>query len=184
MCIRDSFDGMVINLIFSQFEPRKQRKGDNETGYQNRWRVLRWAGSKHFCKTSMYLKSKDLNRKKISCSSVVVLFTFLWNCSVCKILPGKLTCSLMEISPSTWFHFWHCSEPSGRGVRMYGLDRLPWRVNCCGLRGLHPRNLCCRHPSHRQTTLLKATLLKIMFYWLLCERVHYYHSPQTFCTNR
>ena len=80
-------------------------------------RVLRWASGKHFHKTSMYFKSNDLNWKKISRCSDVVLFTFLWNCSVCKIFPGTLTCSLMEISPSTRFHFWHCSEPSSCGVR-------------------------------------------------------------------
>ena len=30
----------------------------------------------------------------------------------------NLTCSLIEISPSLRFHFWHCSEPSGCGVRI------------------------------------------------------------------
>jgi len=39
-------------------------------------RVLWSAGSKHFHKTSMYFKSKDLNQKKISRSSDVVLFAF------------------------------------------------------------------------------------------------------------
>ena len=111
---------IVLQLIWPgllvEFGPRKQWKGDNKTGYKNRWQVMRWAGDNHFHKTSMYFTCKDLNRKKISRSSDVVLFTSLWNCSVCKIFPGKLTCSLMEISPSPRFYFWHCSEPSGCGV--------------------------------------------------------------------